>query len=278
MKFTKMHGLGNDFAVVAEFLSVPESVSDLAKNVCDRHFGVGADGLVFILPSQIAEFRMRIFNSDGSESEQCGNAVRCVGKYLYESGRTHSTTVTLETGAGLQTLELHVSEGLVSHVTVDMGEPKLEGAVIPTTLSGETVIEHAISIASGHNYEFTGVSMGNPHAVIFVDSLADVDLHHVGPQLETHPYFPRKTNVEFVEVHAPNEVTMHVWERGAGETLACGSGACSVGVAGVLTSRTERRVTVHLKGGDLLIDWKEVDNRVYMTGPAAKVYEGTWLL
>ncbi|KEO81963.1 diaminopimelate epimerase [Tumebacillus flagellatus] len=278
MKFTKMHGLGNDFAVVAEFLSVPEGVSELAKNVCDRHFGVGADGLVFILPSEKAQFRMRIFNSDGSESEQCGNAVRCVGKFLYESGRTNSTTVTLETGAGLQTLQLHVENGIVTRVTVDMGEPKLEASVIPTTLTGDQVVEHPIETTSGHRYAFTAVSMGNPHAVIFVDTLADVDLHHVGPQLETHAYFPRKTNVEFVQVHAPNDVTMHVWERGAGETLACGSGACSVGVAGVLTGRTDRRVTVHLKGGDLLIDWKESDNHVYMTGPATRVYEGTWLL
>jgi diaminopimelate epimerase len=272
-----MHGLGNDFAVVAEFLSVPESVSELAKNVCDRHFGVGADGLVFILPSDQAHFRMRIFNADGSESEQCGNAVRCVGKYLYDSGMTADTRVTLQTGAGLQTLDLVVEDGVVTRVTVDMGEPQLAADRIPTTLGGGHVVQHPIETASGLQYHFTGVSMGNPHAVIFVDALADVDLHRVGPQIETHAYFPRKTNVEFVEVHAPSDVTMHVWERGCGETLACGSGACAVAVAGVLTGRTGREVTVHLKGGDLQISWNEADNRVYMTGPAVKVFEATWL-
>ncbi|PWK12808.1 diaminopimelate epimerase [Tumebacillus permanentifrigoris] len=278
MKFTKMHGLGNDFAVVAEFLSIPEQVATVAKNVCDRHFGVGADGLVFILPSEQADFRMRIFNADGTESEQCGNAVRCVGKYLYDSGMTTATQVTLQTGAGLQTLDLVVENGVVTRVTVDMGEPKLAAAEVPTTLVGEQVVQHPIETQSGQPYKFTAVSMGNPHAVIFVEALEEVDLHHVGPQIETHAYFPRKTNVEFVEVHTPTDVTMHVWERGCGETLACGSGACSVVVAGVLTGHTEREVTVHLKGGDLQIVWSAADNRVYMTGPAVKVYEATWLL
>lgn len=290
MKFTKMHGLGNDFAVVAEFLSIPQHVDLLAQQVCDRHFGVGADGLVFILPSENADFRMRIFNADGSESEQCGNAVRCVGKYLYDSGMTDATRVTLETGAGLQTLQLFVenptaesdaaarSRGVVTSVKVDMGAPTLAADLIPTALTGDRVILQPIETASGHKFDFTAVSMGNPHAVIFVEALKDVDLHHVGPQIEKHAFFPRKTNVEFVEVHSAEEVTMHVWERGCGETLACGSGACSVAVAGVLTGRTGRHVTVHLKGGDLQIEWNDADNHVYMTGPSVRVYEGTWLI
>lgn len=277
MKFTKMHGLGNDFIVVAGFSSVPDNVSELAISMCNRNFGVGADGLVFILPSEIADFRMRIFNSDGTEPEQCGNAVRCVGKYVYDYGLTDQEEVRLQTGAGLQTLKLIVENNKVVTVTVDMGAPILQGDLIPTTIDAEQVVAHPIEVA-GATYEFTAVSMGNPHAVIFVNSLSEVDLHSVGPKLETHEFFPRKTNVEFIEVHSPEEVTMHVWERGAGETLACGTGACATAVAGVLTGNTSRDVLVHLKGGDLRIEWNESDHHVYMTGPALIVYEGTWLL
>jgi len=277
MKFTKMHGLGNDFIVVAGFSSVPDNVSELAIAMCNRNFGVGADGLVFILPSEIADFRMRIFNSDGTEPEQCGNAVRCVGKYLYDYGLTEQSEVRLETGAGLQTLKLIVENHKVVTVTVDMGAPILQGELIPTTIFAEQVVAQPIHVEGG-DYEFTAVSMGNPHAVIFVDRLSEIDLHGVGPKLEKHEFFPRKTNVEFIEVHSAEEVTMHVWERGAGETLACGTGACATAVAGVLTGRTSRSVLVHLKGGDLHIEWNESDNHVYMTGPALVVFEGTWLL
>jgi diaminopimelate epimerase len=277
MKFTKMHGLGNDFIVVAGFSSVPDDVQDLAVRMCDRHFGVGADGLAFLLPSEKAEFRMRIFNSDGSEPEQCGNAVRCIGKYLYDYGLTTRDEVSVETGAGVQHLKLAVENGKVSRVTVDMGEPMLQGVVVPTTIDAERVVLHPIEVPGGR-YEFTAVSMGNPHAVIFVNAVQDVDLHGTGAQIETHAYFPRKTNVEFVEVHDPKEVTMHVWERGAGETLACGSGACAVAVAGVLTGKTSHDVLVHLKGGDLHIEWNLVDRHVYMTGPALTVYEGVWMM
>ncbi|MGZ4123205.1 MAG: diaminopimelate epimerase [Tumebacillaceae bacterium] len=277
MKFTKMNGLGNDFIVVAGFSAVPDDVQDLAVRMCDRHFGVGADGLAFILPSDKAEFRMRIFNSDGSEPEQCGNAVRCIGKYLYDYGLTTRDEVSVETGAGVQHLKLTVENGKVSLVRVDMGAPKLQGSVVPTTIDAEQVVAHPIEVPGG-SYQFTAVSMGNPHAVIFVDSLQDVDLHGTGAQIETHAYFPRKTNVEFVEVHDPHDVTMHVWERGAGETLACGSGACAVAVAGVLTGKTSHEVLVHLKGGDLHINWSREDEHVYMTGPAVTVYEGVWML
>lgn len=277
MKFTKMHGLGNDFIVVAGFSSVPDQVSEWAVRVCDRHFGIGGDGLVFILPSEQADFRMRIFNSDGSEPEQCGNAVRCVGKYVYDYGLTDKEEVTLETGAGLQVLQLRVEQGRVAQVTVDMGEPKLAGKIVPTTIDAEQVVLHPIEV-DGEEFAFTAVSMGNPHAVIFVDSLGEIDLHGTGPKIETHAYFPRKTNVEFVQLHSENEVTMHVWERGAGETLACGTGACSVAVAGVLNGKTSRHVLVHLKGGDLQIEWREADNHVYMTGPAVVVFAGEWLI
>lgn len=276
MKFTKMHGLGNDFVVVAEFSSVPEGISLLAQQVCDRHFGIGADGLVLVLPhAGDADFAMRIFNADGTEAEQCGNAVRCVAKYVFDKGLTEKTEVLLETRIGVQKLQLFVEAGQVSQVTVDMGEPTLAGTKIPTMVDSELVVNHPVAV-SGGEYPFTAVSMGNPHAVIFVEDLQEIDLHQTGPQIETHPLFPRKTNVEFVQVHAPDDVTMHVWERGCGETLACGSGACAVVVAGVLTGKTARQTTVHLKGGDLHIEWREADNRVYMTGPSVIVFEGSY--
>ncbi|ARU62373.1 diaminopimelate epimerase [Tumebacillus avium] len=276
MKFTKMHGLGNDFVVVAEFSSVPEEISLLAQKVCDRHFGIGADGLVLVMPNAgEADFTMRIFNADGTEAEQCGNAVRCVAKYVFDKGLTDKTEVLLETRIGVQKLQLFVEAGQVSQVTVDMGEPTLSGTKIPTTVDKEQVVNHPVAVPGGE-FPFTAVSMGNPHAVIFVEDLQGIELHQTGPQIETHPLFPRKTNVEFVQVHKPDDVTMHVWERGCGETLACGSGACAVVVAGVLTGNTARKTTVHLKGGDLHIEWREADNRVYMTGPSVIVFEGSY--
>jgi diaminopimelate epimerase len=276
MKFTKMHGLGNDFVVVAEFSSVPEQISELARQVCDRHFGIGADGLVLILPHKgEADFAMRIFNADGTEAEQCGNAVRCVAKYVYDKKLTDREEILLETRIGVQRLKLHIENGQAAQVTVDMGEPTLQGEKIPTAISAAQVVNHPVHTEEGELF-FTAVSMGNPHAVIFVDSLEQIDLHKAGPQIETNPLFPRRTNVEFVEVHREDEVTMHVWERGCGETLACGSGACAVVVAGVLTGKTSRKATVHLKGGDLHIEWREADNRVYMTGPSKIVFEGIW--
>ncbi|WP_141505924.1 diaminopimelate epimerase [Paenibacillus luteus] len=275
MNFTKMNGLGNDFVVIAGEQQLPEGVADLAVSLCNRFFGIGADGLVYILPSEIADFRMRIINSDGSEAEQCGNAIRCVAKYVYDNGLTDKEEITIETlGAGAQKVQLTVDNGEVSSVRVDMGEPILNGLTVPTTIDAERVIEHPIEV-DGKEFRFTAVSMGNPHCVIYVDDAVNFDLNVWGPKLETHPLFPRKINVEFVTVNSRNHTDMRVWERGAGPTLACGTGACATVVASVLTGATDRTATVSLKGGDLLIEWNESDNHVYMTGPAAVSFRGT---
>ncbi|MGO4372123.1 diaminopimelate epimerase, partial [Paenibacillus sp. MCAF20] len=234
-----------------------------------------ADGLVYILPSEIADFRMRIINSDGSEAEQCGNAIRCVAKYVYDNGLTNKEEITIETlGAGAQKVQLTVSDAKVQSVRVDMGEPILNGLQVPTTVDAERVIEHPIEV-DGREFRFTAVSMGNPHAVIYVDDAVNFDLNTWGPKLETHPMFPRKINVEFVTVNSRTQTDMRVWERGAGPTLACGTGACATVVASVLNGATDREATVSLKGGDLFIEWNEADNHVYMTGPAAEVFRGT---
>ncbi|ALS27461.1 diaminopimelate epimerase [Paenibacillus cisolokensis] len=276
MNFTKMHGLGNDFIVVAGQDKLPDGVAELAVKLCDRHFGIGADGLVYILPSSKADFRMRIINSDGSEAEQCGNAIRCVAKYVYDNGLTDKTEITIETlGAGVQKVRVTAEAGKAALVRVDMGEPILEGLKVPTTVDANPVIAHPIE-ADGREFRFTAVSMGNPHCVIYVDDAVNFDLGTWGPKLENHPMFPRKINVEFVTVNSRNQADMRVWERGAGPTLACGTGACATVVASVLNGLTDRTVTVSLKGGDLLIEWDERDNHVYMTGPAAEVFRGTW--
>jgi diaminopimelate epimerase len=270
-----MHGLGNDFIVVAGERELPEGASGLAVQLCDRHFGIGADGLVYILPSDRADFRMRIMNPDGSEAEQCGNAIRCVAKYVYDRGLISKDTVTIETlGAGVQQLQIAAEGGKAAKVRVDMGEPILNGLAVPTTIDLNPVIGHPIA-AEGRTFHFTAVSMGNPHCVIFVDDAVSFDLHKWGPLLETHPLFPRKTNVEFVTVASRTHAVMRVWERGAGPTLACGTGACATLVASVLGGLTDRTATVSLAGGDLLIEWSEEDNHVYMTGPAAEVFTGT---
>ncbi|WP_042160121.1 diaminopimelate epimerase [Paenibacillus gorillae] len=275
MKFTKMHGLGNDFIVVAGEQQLPENAAQLAIELCNRFFGIGADGLVYILPSEIADFRMRIINSDGSEAEQCGNAIRCVAKYVYDNGLTNKEEITIETlGAGAQQVQLTVESGKVQTVRVDMGEPILNGLQVPTTVDAEQVVEHPVTI-DGREFRFTAVSMGNPHAVIYVDDAVNFDLAAWGPRLETHPLFPRKINVEFVTVKSRSHTDMRVWERGAGPTLACGTGACATVVSSVLNGLTDRTATVSLKGGDLLIEWNEDDNHVYMTGPAAEVFRGS---
>jgi diaminopimelate epimerase len=274
MIFTKMNGLGNDFVVIAGEQQLPENVADLAVQLCNRFFGIGADGLVYILPSEVADFRMRIINSDGSEAEQCGNAIRCVAKYVYDNGLTDKEEITIETlGAGAQKVQLTVSNGKVSTVRVDMGEPILNGQRVPTTIDAEQVVEHPIEV-DGREFRFTAVSMGNPHCVIYVEDAVNFDLSTWGPKLETHPLFPRKINVEFVTVNSRTHTDMRVWERGAGPTLACGTGACATVVASVLTGATDRTATVSLKGGDLLIEWNESDNHVYMTGPAAVSFCG----
>lgn len=275
MNFTKMHGLGNDFIVIEGENSLPNNASELALELCNRYFGIGADGLVYILPSSTADFRMRIINSDGTEAEQCGNAIRCVAKYVYDNGLTDKDSITIETlGAGVQQVQLNIVNGEVQTVRVDMGEPILNGLQIPTTIDANPVINQSIEV-DGREFRFTAVSMGNPHCVIYVDDAAGFDLAQWGPKLEVHPLFPRKINVEFVTVRSRDYTDMRVWERGAGPTLACGTGACATVVASVLNGYTDRTAVVSLKGGDLNIEWNEEDNHVYMTGPAANVFRGT---
>ncbi|MBA2937938.1 diaminopimelate epimerase [Paenibacillus sp. CGMCC 1.16610] len=275
MKFTKLHGLGNDFIVIAGEKELPAGVDQLAIRLCNRFFGIGADGLVYILPSEKADFKMRIINSDGSEAEQCGNAIRCVSKYVYDHKLTDATEITVETlGAGVQKVQLNVQEGKVATVRVDMGQPILQGLEVPTTVDEAKVINHPIEV-DGREFRFTAVSMGNPHCVIYVDDAVNFDLAVWGPKLEVHPMFPRKINVEFATVKNRAFTDMRVWERGAGPTLACGTGACATLVSSVLNGLTDRQATVSLKGGDLFIEWNEEDNHVYMTGPAEEVYQGT---
>ncbi|OAB30268.1 diaminopimelate epimerase [Paenibacillus macquariensis subsp. defensor] len=275
MEFTKMHGLGNDFIVVYGEQELPHNASELAVSLCHRFFGIGADGLVYILPSDVADFRMRIINSDGSEAEQCGNAIRCVAKYVYDHGYVTKDKITIETlGAGAQHVQLQVKDGNVEKVTVDMGEPILDGVQIPTSLQGNPIMNQPLEV-EGQLYHFTAVSMGNPHCVIYVEDAVSFDLGKWGPPLEVHPFFPKKVNVEFATVQDRNHVDMRVWERGAGPTLACGTGACATLVSSVLNGKTDRSAWISLKGGDLFIEWNEDDNHVYMTGPASVVYTGT---
>lgn len=275
MEFTKMHGLGNDFVVVYGEQELPSNASERAVKLCNRFFGIGADGLVYILPSTKADFMMRIMNSDGSEAEQCGNAIRCVAKYVYDHGYIDREEITIETiGAGVQQVRLTVQDGQVSSVRVDMGEPVLDGLSVPTLIDLHPVVNHPIEV-DGREFRFTAVSMGNPHCVIYVDDAINFDLGVWGPKLEVHPLFPRKINVEFATVNSRGQADMRVWERGAGPTLACGTGACATLVSSVLNGLTDRSATISLKGGDLFIEWEESDNHVYMTGPAEVVYAGT---
>lgn len=266
-----MHGLGNDFIVV-EGHALPLDPGALARNWCDRHFGIGADGLVFVLPSDRADVQMRIFNADGSEAEQCGNAVRCVGKYAFERGLVRRRDLVVETLAGVQRIVLGGNGSRVEEVTVDMGEPILEPGRIPVALAEGGTPSGRVE-AAGREWAFTAVSMGNPHAVIFVDDVEGTDVRGVGSEVETNRLFPNRVNVEFVETLDPGEIRVRVWERGCGETLACGTGACAAVVAGALEGRSGRKVRVHLPGGTLKIEWAE-DGRVYMTGPAVEVFRG----
>jgi diaminopimelate epimerase len=276
MRFTKMHGAGNDYIYVDCFHNPPpKDPAAVSRAVSDRHFGIGADGLILICPSERADARMRMFNADGSEAEMCGNGVRCIAKYLYDRGLVRKPSITLETGRGILTLDLEARNGKVHLVRVDMGEPILEAARIPTTLPGNPPVEVALQV-SDRTLTVTCVSMGNPHCVTFVDAITDALVLGIGPKVEQHPAFPRRTNAEFVRVNGPADVTARVWERGSGATLACGTGACAVAVAGVLTGRTGRRITARLPGGDLQLHWSETDNHVYMTGPAVEVFSGEW--
>ncbi|OWK36210.1 diaminopimelate epimerase [Fimbriiglobus ruber] len=276
MRFTKMHGIGNDYVYVNCFAEkMPADPAALSIKVADRHFGIGGDGLILICPSEKADARMRMFNADGSESEMCGNGLRCVAKYVYDHGIARKPRLQLETGRGVLTVDLEVKNDKVARVRVNMGEPILEPARIPTTFGGTQVVDAPLTVG-GQTYAVTCVSMGNPHAVIYIPDAAAVPLEAVGPGLETAPVFPRRANIHFVQVHSPNEVTMRTWERGSGITLACGTGACGVCVAGVLTGRTGRKLLAHLPGGDLELEWSAADNNVYMTGPATEVFSGDW--
>ncbi|MBP2627948.1 MAG: Diaminopimelate epimerase [Firmicutes bacterium] len=273
MHFSKVHGVGNDFILVNGFRSTIDNSNKLAIKLCDRRFGVGADGLVIVLPSNSADFRMRIFNADGSEGEMCGNATRCVARYVYEHGLTNKAEITLETIAGLITSKLLFDNGVISSVRVDIGIPRFKRGEIPMTGNpDEQAINVAIQIMED-TYQATCVLMGVPHCVIFVDDISAIDIAVVGPMIETHPLFPRKTNVEFVQVQSEGELRMRVWERGIGITMACGTGASATLVAAVLKGKASRQATIHLDGGDLTIEWG-VDNHVYMSGPAVEVFHG----
>lgn len=289
MRFTKMHGLGNDYVYVNCFEEKIRNPSKLAKIISDRHFGVGADGLILICPSKKADVRMRMFNADGSEAEMCGNGIRCVAKYAYEhklakaeglfpvQGQpSYRTSLRIETGRGVLTVGLAVDKSdKVRKVCVNMGQPILTPKDIPVKLAGKNVIEGPIRIL-GQELLMTCVSMGNPHAVFFCDDVDVIELEKVGPAVENHPLFPDRTNVHFVRVQGPAEFVMRTWERGSGITLASGTGACACCVAGVLTNRCERICTAYLPGGELDLNWSREDNCVYMAGPAVEVFEGTW--
>jgi len=276
MRFTKMHGAGNDYVYINCFDEpTPADIPSTAIAISDRHTGVGGDGLVLIGASEVADARMRMFNADGSESEMCGNAIRCVAKYVSDRGIARKPELKIETGRGILTMQLFTGAGgKVEQVTVNMGAPILESARIPTTLPGDPPTNAKLDVA-GMSIDVTCVSMGNPHCVTFVDEVNDDWVLRVGPQIERHPAFPRRVNAEFIQVVSRDEFIMRVWERGSGETLACGTGACASAVAGVLTGRTNRTVTAHLRGGDLKLEWS-ASGDVFMTGPATEVFSGEW--
>lgn len=289
MRFTKMHGIGNDYVYVNLFQeTLPREPAELAMAVSDRHTGIGSDGLILICPSDIADARMRMFNADGSESEMCGNGVRCVAKYVYDHQIARKPELTVETGRGVLTLQVTAgADGHAEKIRVNMGTPILAAAEIPTTLSADRVVDHPWTglphgaddpryAACGLQPTLTCVSMGNPHLIVYCDDVSRVPLEDVGPELERAEIFPRRINIHFVQVHSPSEVTMRTWERGSGITLACGTGACAVAVAGVLTGRTAQRLLAHLPGGDLELEWSNDSAPVFMTGPAVEVFQGDW--
>lgn len=273
LKFTKMHGLGNDYVYMDAIHQKVENAPSLAKSISNRHFGVGSDGLILIKESDIADYKMSMFNSDGSEAEMCGNGIRCVGKFVYDKGMTNQAEITIETLAGIKKLKLHVKNGKVETVTVDMGEPILEADKIPV-ISEKTPVKDLKIKALDKEFLATCVSMGNPHAIVLVKDIDEFDVEKYGKEIENNIKFPNKTNVEFIQVEDRKHVKMRVWERGTGETLACGTGACSVVVAGVLKGIIDRCTVVKLLGGNLQIEWRQQDNHVYMTGPAVTVFEG----
>lgn len=273
MKFTKMHGCGNDYVYVNLFEEKLEDPASVSIKVSDRHFGIGSDGLITIGPSDKADFRMHIYNADGSEAEMCGNGIRCVAKYVYDHKLTDKTEITVETGAGVLTLILYPENGKVQQVRVDMGEPILTPAEIPVIADGDKVVNQPIEVG-GKTWNMTCVSMGNPHAVVFVDDTANFELEKYGPLFENHERFPKRTNTEFVQIISRTEANMRVWERGSAETWACGTGTCACVMASILNEKTENKVLVHLRGGDLTIEYDRATNHVFMTGPATEVFTG----
>ena len=273
IKFTKMHGLGNDYVYIDAINQKIENESSLAKFVSNRHFGIGSDGLILICKSEVADFKMRMFNSDGSEAEMCGNGIRCVGKFVYDKDLTNKTTVKIETLAGIKTLILNTKDEKVETARVDMGEPILETEKIPV-ISTEEPVKNLELEAENKKFKFTCVSMGNPHAITIVENTKEFDVEKYGKVLEVDKAFPKKANIEFAQIIDRQNINMRVWERGAGETLACGTGACATAVACNLNGLTDRKVNIELLGGTLNIEWNETDNHVYMTGPAVTVFDG----
>ncbi len=275
MKFTKMHGLGNDYVYMDCTKSgVPDNVSDLAQFVSNRHFGVGSDGLILICASDTCDFKMKMYNADGSEAQMCGNGIRCVGKFVYDKGLTNKTNITVETLAGVKVLQLNIKNGKVETVKVDMGEPILEAIKIPVIADEKEVVKNLKITALDKEFKFTCVSMGNPHAITIIEDVDSFNVEKYGSILEIDRHFPEKANIEFIQIIDRNTVKMRVWERGSGETFACGTGACATTVACILNGFIEDEVTVKLLGGDLNIKWNKEDNHIYMTGPATTVFEG----
>jgi diaminopimelate epimerase len=272
LRFTKMHGIGNDYVYVDCFSQSVANPSDLARRVSPRRTGIGSDGLILILPSEEADCRMEMYNADGSRGDMCGNGIRCVAKYIYDHGIARRDSLRIATDVGIKSIRVNTGAGRVHSATVDMGVPILDGPRIPVAAEGRVIAE-PLEVA-GQSFAITCVSMGNPHCVVFIDRVDDVPLERLGPQFEAHPFFPNRVNTEFVEVVGPTEVRMRVWERGSGETAACGTGACAVVVAAVLTGHAERSTLVHLAGGDLEVEWSAADDHVFMTGPAEEVFEG----
>lgn len=276
MKFTKMHGCGNDYVYINGFDISIDNPSELAIKMSDRHFGVGGDGIVLIVPTKKADFGMRMFNADGSEAEMCGNAIRCVGKYVYDNKMTGKNKITIDTLAGIKTLDLTIEDKKVTYAKVDMGEPILKACDIKVISDKYPVIGEKIDV-KGQTYEFTCVSMGNPHAITYVDDTDSFPIEEIGKIVEIDNKFPNKVNVEFAQIIDRNTIKMRVWERGTGETLACGTGACATLVASILNELVDDKAVLKLLGGDLIIEWDRQSNHVYMSGPATTVFEGEWL-
>ncbi len=276
IKFTKMHGTGNDYIYINSIKRKITSPEKLAVKMCDRNYGVGSDGLILIERSKSADFKMRIFNPDGSEAEMCGNGIRCFAKYVFDRGLTDKKKIDIETLAGIMHSDLSVRNGKVTSVVVDMGEPVLLRERIPMIGDTGMVIDETLPLDDGTKFQITSVSMGNPHVIIFVEDIENFPVRKYGPLIENHDLFPQRTNVEFVQVLNESEVIQRTWERGTGETLSCGTGASAVTVASVLNKKTSRKLLLHLRGGDLNIEWKEKNNHIYLTGPASEIFDGIW--